>query len=170
VPSYVISEPKLRELPPFNISVAAPDAFPAGPVQVFGKAAEPAWPKISTHVSFSNELSGFGTPSLTAPQFSASNTEPPENIRFRVAVNPDGAIQYCFRLNSSGDSALDEQARLWLVRTRFATRPILNSSPPSDGLAAASDAPDQNLVWGVATVEWGNDVTQPARTTPSPSP
>src|SRR6202008_179573 len=99
---------KLRELPPFNVSLAAPPAFPARPVAVFGQAAEPAWPKIATHVAFSSELSGFGAANLTVAQFTASNTEPPENIRFRVAVNPGGVIQYCFRLNSSGDSALDE--------------------------------------------------------------
>ena len=160
VPSYVIEEPKLKELPPFEIPLTAPDAFPAAPARVFGNRTERAWPKIATHVSFSNELSEFGALNFSPPLFSGSNTEPPENIRFRVAVNSHGEIQYCFRINSSGDPALDEQARLWLVRSRFANRPTLNSN----------SAGEQNLIWGVATVEWGNDVSQPARATPPPSP
>src|SRR5437868_13711506 len=36
IPSYTIDEPELKELPPFTISVVAPDAFPPGPVRVFG--------------------------------------------------------------------------------------------------------------------------------------
>src|SRR5438067_2150322 len=153
VPSYMIEEPKLKELPPFSISVAAPDAFPPGPVRVFAKISEPAWPKILTHVSFSDELIPFGRVDLSPPQFTGSSAEPPESIRFRIAVNPSGEIRYCFRLNSSGDSALDEQARLWLVRSRFS-----NKSP-----ASRAGAEEENLVGGVATVQWGNDVTQPAR-------
>jgi hypothetical protein len=160
VPSYAIEEPKLKELPPFTISVAPPNPFPPGPVRVFGKANEPSWPKISTQVSFSDELTAFGPINLGPAQFTASTAEPPDSIRFRVAVNSSGEIRYCFRLSSSGDSALDEQARLWLVRSRFSSK-----SP-----ASPAGAEDDMLVWGVATVEWGNDISQPARVTPSVTP
>lgn len=158
VPSYVIQEPKPKELPAFNVSVAAPNAFPPGPVRVFGRANEPTWPKIATRVSFSEELNSFGPVNLTPPQFTGSTNEPPDSVRFRIAVNPSGEVRYCFRLNSSGDSTLDEQARLWLVRNRF------TSKSPAVGTAA------DTLVWGVATIEWGNDVTQPARATPAATP
>lgn len=160
VPSYAIEEPKLKELPPFTISVAPPNAFPPGPVRVFGNTTEPPWPKISTQVSFSDELTAIGPIRLGPGQFTGSTAEPPDSIRFRLAVNSSGEIRYCFRLNSSGDSALDEQARLWLLRSRFSITP-----PPSRGRGE-----DDKLVWGVATVEWGNDVTQPARLTPSVKP
>jgi hypothetical protein len=153
IPSYTVQEPKLKEPPPFNVLGAAPDAFPPRPARVFGNKNEPAWPKIPTRVSFSDELSGFGAINLSAAQFAGSGGEPPENVRFRVGVDQRGGeIRYCFRLNSSGDSGLDEQARLWLVRGRFPDHPAPGSADPAE----------QNLVWGVATVEWGNDI-QPAR-------
>ena len=160
IPSYTIEEPKLKELPPFSISVAAPDAFPPGPVRVFGNGNTSAWPKMSTQVSFSDDLGALGPINLAPTQFTGSTAEPPDSVRFRVAVNPSGEIRYCFRLNSSGDSALDEQARLWLVRSRFSRK-----SP-----AVANGAAEENLVWGVATIEWGNDVNQPARATPAATP
>jgi hypothetical protein len=109
-------------------------------------------------VSFSDELKGLGEIKLPVFQFAGSTGEPPESIRFRIAVSRGGDIRYCFRLNSSGDSALDEQARLWLVRSRFPAQP------------AATDGDEQNLAWGVATVEWGNDVTEPTHSPTPPSP
>jgi hypothetical protein len=153
VPSYMIEEPKLKDAPPFEVPVTAPDAFPPAPLKVFGKAEQPAWPKLPSRVALSEELAGLGPLNVAPPHFTATTGEAPENIRFRVAVNTMGEIRYCFRLNSSGDSALDEQARLWLVRSRF-TKP---SAP------AVLDSPDQKLIWGVVIVQWGNDVTQPAR-------
>jgi outer membrane biosynthesis protein TonB len=156
VPSYMIQEPQLKEPPPFELVPTAPEAFPPDPIRVSRNPIEP-WPKTPTRVGFSEELSGLGEIKLAAREFAGSTAEPPENVRFRIAVNPSGEIRYCFRLNSSGDSSLDEQARLWLIRSRF--------NPPKAGAATE----EQNLKWGVATVEWGNDVTQPARSsTPAP--
>ena len=45
--------------------------------------------------------------------------------------------------------ALDEQARLWLIRSRLTSAPAENN-------------PD-TLRWGIATIEWGNDVSPPPR-------
>ena len=78
--------------------------------------------------------------------FTASNRETPQAIRFRISVSPNGEVRHSFPLNSSGDPALDEQARRQVVLTRF--------SPPAAG------APEAD-VWGIATVEWGSDVTRP---------
>jgi len=151
VPSYVVQEPHLKQAPPIDLVPDTPSDFPAGPAPIARKPAEAAWPKLPTRISFSDELKGFGEIKLTPPQFTGSTGEPPENVEFRIGVNNHGEVRYCFRLNSSGDSALDEQARQWLVRTRFQPQ---TSSPAAD---------ERTLGWGVATIEWGNDVTQPPR-------
>jgi hypothetical protein len=158
VPSYMVQEPQLKEPPPLDLLKTVPQAFPPGPVSVSRNPTEPAWPKIPTRVGFSEELTGLGDIKLFSQEFAGSTAEPPENVRFRIAVNQSGEIRYCFRLNSSGDSNLDEQARLWLVRSRF--------NPQKPGAAADG----QNLVWGVATIEWNNDVTQPTRSSSTPAP
>jgi hypothetical protein len=108
-------------------------------------AAEP----ISTSVSFSSELDGLGVATLPPLRFGASTGEAPEATRFRVAVSGLGEIKYCFPMNSSGDPELDEQARLYLARCRFSRR------APGEG---KSEAP---LTWGIATIEWGSDITRP---------
>jgi hypothetical protein len=66
-----------------------------------------------------------------------------------VAVNDLGEIRYCFPINSSGDPALDEQARLEVVRSRFAQN------------KQTGNKADSALVWGTATIQWGSDVTRP---------
>jgi hypothetical protein len=83
--------------------------------------------------------------------FAASNQETPETLRFRVAVNDLGEFRYCFPINSSGDPALDEQARLLVVRTRFSPNTQNDTKPGS------------SLVWGMATVQWGSDVESAQR-------
>jgi hypothetical protein len=87
--------------------------------------------------------------------FATSNEETPETLRFRVAVNDLGEIRYCFPINSSGDPALNEQARLQVVRSRFSQNRQTGSKP------------DSSLVWGMATIQWGSDV---ARQQQAPAP
>src|SRR4051812_48956551 len=109
VPSYMVQEPNLKDLPPpILLPATAPSAFPPGPVPM-GRAIEVAWPKISTRVGVSDELKNLGELKLDAQQFASSTTDPPESVRFRIAVNDRGKIYYCFRINSSGDSGLDNQ-------------------------------------------------------------
>jgi hypothetical protein len=97
----------------------------------------------------------LGSPTLPNPSFTASRNRTPEAIRFRVAIGGTGEIRYCFLLNSSGDSLLDEQARQYLTLCRFPSQP----GQPSD------------LVWGIATVEWGTDVGRaPSRPTETATP
>jgi len=157
VPSYMVQEPKLKEPPPLNLLPPTPSAFPPGPVSTSRNAIESSWPKMPTRLAFSEELKGLGEITFATGQFATSTGEPPENVRFRIGVNKQGEIRYCFRLNSSGDSGLDEQARVRLIRSRFTSKPS----------ATAPD--DQSLVWGVATIQWGNDVLQPTRA-PTPAP
>jgi hypothetical protein len=61
-------------------------------------------------------------------------------------------------MESSGDPALDEQAREHLSLARFPQAP------------ASSSAAVPGLAWGTATVDWGNDVAHPPTTSKSISP
>jgi hypothetical protein len=97
-------------------------------------------------VIFSYELDRLGQAKFVSTNFKSSTREPPQNARFRIAVDAGGAVLYCFSLTSSGDPALDEQAREHLTLCRFPGRP-----------ATAGDT----LVWGIATIEWGNDIVEP---------
>jgi hypothetical protein len=105
---------------------------------------------VATSISFSNEFVVFGAPTLPELNF-ASNEGTLQTIRFRVAVNKLGEIRHCLPLNSSGDTALDEQARLYLLRCRFAQN------------IANADKADSFLVWGIATIQWGSDIARPQR-------
>jgi len=149
IPSYQAMEPTLKGLPPFEVDSRAPDSQPPGPVPFMRQQSVPAAGPIPTFVSFSSELDGLGVAILPPLKFNASTGETPEAIRFRVAVSRLGEIRFCFPTNSSGDPALDEQARLYLLRCRFP------KSAPDDG------TPNALLTWGIATIEWGSDITRP---------
>jgi hypothetical protein len=156
-PSYLGRQPALKDLPPAPAAVRIPSAHPPAPVE---KAANPiptAIKTIPTVIRFSPELDSLIPPQTPELKFIASGVESPEPARFRIAVNEMGEVRYCFLQSSSGDVALDDQARKYLTRTRF---PALRRSPP------ATAAP---LVWGVATIEWGNDITPSPAANPGPS-
>jgi hypothetical protein len=154
IPSYFATQPALKQVPPLAVDLSMPDSQPPGAVPVFHGPILPAFHVIPTGVVFSTEIAALGAPVLPSQKFTASGNEPPQNMRFRVGINARGEIQYCFPLNSSGDSALDQQARTYLALCRFPSRP-------------ATEA----LTWGIASVEWGNDIAgpQPASTA-SPTP
>jgi hypothetical protein len=159
LPSYHAMEPTLKELPPLEVDSRAPDSQPPGAVPFIRQKSASAARLIPTSVSFSSELDALGAATMPALKFVASNRETPDAIRFRVAVSRLGEIRYCFPMNSSGDPALDEQARLYLARCRFP------KSAPSDGES------DALLTWGIATIEWGGDIARPqARPSSSATP
>ena len=56
IPSYMVVEPRVKDAPPMDLAPAAPSAFPPQPLSVFRKVVEPAWPKMPTRISFSDEL------------------------------------------------------------------------------------------------------------------
>jgi len=149
LPSYSTIGPILKELPTLRPELKIPSSRPPGAVHFVARKATSARGSARTYISFSNELDQFGVPSLPRSEFAASNEDTPESLRFRVAINELGEIRHCLPINSSGDPALDEQARLQLVRSRF----------PQN--RRASDRPDSVLVWGIATVQWGGDVARP---------
>ena len=145
VPSYLTVAPVLKEVSSPAVDLRIPSAHPPGPVPFLHRQPTPAVGPTRTSVSFSEELQRLGGLTLPEPSFSASNNETPEAIRFRVTVGGTGEVRYCFPLNSSGDPVLDEQARRYLTLCRF---PSQHGQP-------------FELVWGIATVEWGTDVARP---------
>ena len=154
-PSYSTIQPILKDLPPVKPDLRIPSSRAPGVVQSAAHESASARGIARTYVSFSKELDQFGTPTLPPSGFGASNEETVETLRFRVAVNDLGEIRYCFPINSSGDPALDEQARLQIIRIRFSqTRQTSNKS-------------DSALVWGMATIQWGSDVASPQRASTS---
>jgi hypothetical protein len=146
VPSYLGTEPALKEIPPLVVETRTPSSQPPGSVPFFHRRAVSSNRSPPTSVGFSNELEKFGPATLPRLSFTASSDEAPETIRFRVAVSSAGEIRYCFPLNSSGDPALDEQARRFLMLCRFSQS------------SATGEQIDQSLTWGIATIEWGADV------------
>ena len=157
IPSYLTLEPVLKQVPPLDFDLRIPSSQSPGAVLFAHRKTPPANLPITTSVSFSQELEAFGTPMLPDPSSATSKGETPETIRFRVAVSGLGEIRYCFPLNSSGDPALDEQARRYLTRCRF------SQNPKSAGKV------DQFLTWGIATIQWDRDVTRPRPTPTEPA-
>ena len=149
VPSYSTVKPILKELPPLKPDLRIPSSRPPGAVDSVARRTAPTRGTARTYISFSKELDQFGAPILPQSGFATSNEEIPETIRFRVAVNDLGEIRYCFPINSSGDPALDEQARLQVVHSRF-------SRNRGTGTELGS-----SVVWGIATIQWGSDVARP---------
>lgn len=143
VPSYFAREPGLKPVPPLTVDLQIPSAQPPGPVPVKrSPVAAPAGVQ-PTRVTFSNELQQLGPAKFASENFKATANQTPQNAQFRIAVDPAGAVIYCLPLISSGDANLDELARQNLALCRFPARPATN--------------PD-SLMWGIATIEWGNDI------------
>jgi hypothetical protein len=147
VPSYLAVPPQLKESPPRQFTASPPSGMPPAPVPrpLARNPAPPALPAPTT-LSFSDALRdrAVSPPDL---RFRASLREAPESARFRVAVDSLGVVRYSFLEQSSGDAALDEQARHDLVLCRFQRAAERNSG---DG-----------LVWATAWFEFGTDLELP---------
>jgi hypothetical protein len=157
VPSYVTEGPRLKSAPPYLPDTRIPSIYPPGPVPSPRPEPPRQFGRIPTQISISDGLWGFGAPKIAASNFTASNNETPQAIRFRIAVSPEGVVRHCFPLNSSGDAALDNQARQQLMSARFGPK-----TQGPDGLLSDT--------WGIATVDWGNDVTRPSAVRNQPAP
>lgn len=153
IPSYVLRQPQLKPLPPLTFDLRPPSPQPPGPVPAAYQAEPLAPSHAPSAVVFSEEMRALGSAQFPPERFSASVKEQPENVRFRIAVNARGEVQYAFPLNSSGDASLDAQARHHITLGRFPLR---------------SGQPNEPLVWGIATLEWGADIAPPA-SSPAPS-
>src|SRR6476620_214627 len=149
LPSYSAVEPILKELPPLKPDLRIPSSQPPGAAHFIARLTASTRGTPRTYISFSKELDEFGTPTVPQSGFATSNEETPETLRFRVAVDDLGLIQSSFPINSSGDPALDEQARLQVVGSRFSPNRQTDTQRGS------------SLVWGIATIQWGSDVARP---------
>lgn len=159
IPSYASRQPALKEPPPYQPDLRVPSPQPPAPVPLSRPtpAAVPA--VVATRLAF-DDLVAIGTPTLPALQFTTSSKEPPQAARFRVAISERGGVRHCFVESSSGDAALDAQARSYILRARFA--------PPENGGSPYGKA---RLLWTTATLEWGNDIAGPSATSAeSPKP
>jgi TonB family protein len=152
VPSYSTMPPQLKELPPEKTEQAEPAAMPPGPVQMTTVAPLPPPLVAPSAIRFSESLGGRAvtTPALA---FRASAREAPQTALFRVAVDGSGVVRFYLLEQSSGDAALNEQARDALARTRF---------------APAANLPNDKLTWATATINFGTDVSLPPATEPTP--
>jgi protein TonB len=147
VPSFITHQPALREPPPYAPDLRAPDSQPPGPVPQHRTLASAAAPVVKTRIEFGSDIAQLG--SLQAPEmrFTRSNNESPQAARFRVAISRAGAVQFCFLQTSSGDPALDEQARQYLALCRFA--------------GGETNPATADLLWTTAAIVWGSDLVAP---------
>lgn len=141
VPSYLTRQPAPKELPALLPDLGVPSSRPPGPVPV-ARASSPPAAGITRSVVIFSGTGALGAAQIPQLDFKASTQEPPQPAQFRIAVGPQGSVRYCFLERPSGDPALDEQARRYLLLARF---------PPMDALA-----------WTTATFQWGNDIAPTA--------
>ncbi len=149
IPSYVSRKPVLREPPPHQPDLRVPSSSPPGPVPLSHPAPPPPMPMAPTDLRFGTETERLENPSIPSLRFTPSKKEPPQSAEFRVAISGRGAVRYCFLENSSGDPALDEQARHYLLLCRFPAIERQDSKLEND------------FLWTTATFEWGNDIAAP---------
>lgn len=157
-PSYLTRQPALKDLPPAPPPLRIPSARPPAPVEPPAIRVEPVAKIAPTVIRFSPELEALGSAQLPELKFSASSSqESPQASQFRIAVNHNGEVRYCFLQDSSGDAALDEQARKHLTLSRF---------PPIENRDSKIE---NHLTWGTATLEWGNDLVPSSLPNPNPT-
>ncbi len=144
IPSYRAVAPQLKPMPPQPVAPVQSLALPPGPVPLPDVAPPAPAALTPSRITFSGTLRERPV-TLPALPFQASVRDAPQSARFRVAVDGSGVIRYCLLEQSSGDSALDEQARRALALARFAP--------------AAS--PNEKLTWATAALDFGTDLKWP---------
>ena len=146
-PSYSAHQPKLKSLPPLAPDLSIPSSAAIGrvPQPKLSAAAGPGLTRKTT-AQFDDLPAALGAASFADFKFRLTQPGAPANARFRVAIDEGGAIRFCFLIESSGDPALDEQARNFLQLCRFK----INQDAAGIGRAA--------LFWTSATILWGNDL------------
>lgn len=157
-PSYLMRQPALKDMPPAPPDPAVPSAQPPAPVKPLSAPIQLVTKIAPTIVHLSTELETIGARQSPEVKFAASGHESPQAAQFRVAVDKNGAMRYCFLERSSGDAGLDEQARTYLALCRF--------SASGNSISEAQD----DFVWGTATFAWGNDIVAPSRATEGVAP
>jgi TonB family protein len=158
VASYTTTEPNLKKLAPVAPDLSVPSSAAIGAVRIPRTGASAIVGSLThkTSVYFAEPMEEFDTSVLPEFTFRASRAGAPANARFRIAIDASGTIRFCFLIESSGDPALDEQARSFLQLCRFTRKE--NKHPFPD------------LLWSVATILWGNDIGAPPANTSSSVP
>lgn len=158
IASYATTEPKLKKLEPKPPDLSIPSSAAIGAVRVPRAGDAAILPSLTqkTSVSFAEATEEFNPPVLPETAFHASRAGAPANARFRIAIDALGTIRFCFLIESSGDAALDEQARSFLQLCRFTPKEKNDRSPA--------------LLWSVATILWGNDIAVPSPNNSSGAP
>ena len=159
-PSYASHQPKLKTLPPLLSDLSIPSSAAIGPVRLPRMKANASAPGLArkTTANFADLPAALGEPVFADFKFILTRPDAPANARFRVAIDERGAIRFCFLIESSGDPALDEQARNFLQLCRLKTK---EDSPVTNGTA---------LFWTTATILWGNDLAPSSGPSPSSPP
>jgi hypothetical protein len=151
-PSYLMRQPALKDAPPFPSIPGIPSAQPPGPVESPHRPIQTVATISPTLIRFSPDIEALGFMQGPVMKFRASGHESPQVAQFRVALTENGEVRYCFLEDSSGDAALDEQARKYLALCRFSAINRPQSQIRND------------FVWGTVAVEWGNDIATPPLT------
>jgi hypothetical protein len=149
-PSYLMRQPALKEIPPAPPEPAVPSARPPGPVESLRAPIQNVTKRAPTIVRLSTELEALGAMQGPEMKFIATGHESPQPAQFRIAVDENGVVRYCFLETSSGDAALDEQARKYLALSRFSA------------IRNPQSAIENGFLWGTAMIEWGNDIVAPS--------
>ena len=155
MPSYATIQPVLKAFPEPAPRPMTRSSQPPEPVPVERARKTAPLPATPTTIVFSENFNSLGEVEKPVMKFSASTHEPPQNASFRIGIAQNGVIRYCFLQNSSGDGALDEQARTYLMQCRFSPREI------------ATVKSEDGLHWTIATIEWGNDIVAPLSSAPA---
>lgn len=150
LPSYTNWQPALRQVPPLQPDLRIPSARPPGPVPIRRQTQPQPAAVVASALRFGAEAEALGPPTIPPLHFTASRREPPQSAEFRVAISDDGTVRHSFLERSSGDAALDEQARHAIALSRFPE--IRNQKATTEN----------GLFWTTATMEWGNDLAAPA--------
>ena len=159
VPSYAGRVPPLKEVPPSERDLRIPSAQPPGPVPTLRAGPTPAPQVVPTRLTFAADVDQLGAAEMPPLQFTTWSKEPPQAAQFRVGISVRGDVRYCFLDVSSGDAALDAQARGYIVRARF------------PALANRKIEVANGVLWITATIEWGNDLalaTKASADSPAP--
>jgi hypothetical protein len=159
-PFYASHQPKLKIHPPLMPDLSIPSSAVIGPVRLPQMKVNASAPGLArkTTANFADLPSALGDPIFADFRFRLTRPDAPANARFRVAIDERGTIRFSFLIESSGDPALDEQARTFLQLCRLKTK---ENSPGTNGTA---------LFWTTATILWGNDLAPSSGPSPNSSP
>ena len=142
LPSYNTVRTQPRTVAPEITITRYPS--PKDPLTIIRSVAQPAQlasvapPPVPTHITFSPSLVPRAPSARPAWNFAARATAPLEPAAFLIGVTDRGEVRFVFQQRSSGDPALDTQAAAQLPQLHF-------------------QATDDSIVWGLATVTWGDD-------------